>query len=361
MSSDSEVLELEFAMPLLSITEETPQQLAICDYDPEYYEPDFYFPEYGYNYNETVHGDDHWDPAEMAEPVWQSTDVATGLARWRCSECEGMTVRQCCYYCGWVICWPCHMLGKCFRVSCKCPVWYTPPRADVDVDGGTIYAGCISPEAYNVAKMVVQHTVIALPDIPEDQRPEVPESGPVLPMTICRLKLGQRSSRNGTVRVCGFTPDTIVLVGIVDKVWWVGKTRNIILNDASGRLHVRFPHNSGAAIMGPLRGRYIVIAGRARMEWSCGGWDFDAENARRIVSADEVSYHVIEACHSLLSLQRLRDLTDVEETANVAVAAEAAERVRPAARDLSINHATSSESPADISRLHQPDSSTQRP
>ena len=109
-SSASEVMELVFAMPLLSISGDQPPPLAICDYDPEDYDAEFCYPD-----TITIDGDDHWDPEEMAQPLHDG--IATGKAQWKCSECNGWTVRPCCYYCGWVICWPCHLMGKCYRLS----------------------------------------------------------------------------------------------------------------------------------------------------------------------------------------------------------------------------------------------------
>ena len=128
--------------------------------------------------------------------------------------------------------------------------------------------------------------------------------------------------------MCGFTPEAIVLVGIVEKVWWVNKTRQIMLNDATGRVHVRLPRDSGDTLLGPLRGRYVIIVGMSFMEWSSGGWDFDARVSRFVGSADEISYHAIESCHALLALQRRRGELDVEDTTVNVIAAEAAERVR---------------------------------
>ena len=110
------------------------------------------------------------------------------------------------------------------------------------------------------------------------------------------------------------------------KVWWVNKVTNIILNDATGRIHVRLPRPTRLSLFGELVGRYLMIAGMAVIEWRSGGWDFNAYGSRFVSSADEISYHIVECCHAKLSLQRLRDAKDIEETTTVVVAAEAAEK-----------------------------------
>ena len=147
-------------------------------------------------------------------------------------------------------------------------------------------------------------------------------------MTIRRLKLAQRSSRNGIIRVCGFTPEAIVLMGMVERVWWVNGTLQVMLNDATGRLHVMFPRDSGVTLSEPLQGRYVIIVGMSFLVWCSGGWDFKARVSRMVESADEVAYHTIESCHALLALQRRRDELDIEDTTVNVIAAEAVERVR---------------------------------
>ena len=89
-SSASEVLDLVYAMPLLSLGVPDAPLLAICDYDPqEYYEM------CSYPDASSIDGDDHWDPEELALPI--RTVQAIGKAHWMCNECKRWTTRAGCF------------------------------------------------------------------------------------------------------------------------------------------------------------------------------------------------------------------------------------------------------------------------
>ena len=173
------------------------------------------------------------------------------------------------------------------------------------------------------AIMVEKGITITCPDLPEDERPT--DLAPIIPITIKRMEMAQRLSRDGRIRLHGFSPKIVIIFGVVEKVWWDREVRKLILNDSTGRTYVRLIQGPGNRLNGPLRGQYVMLAGSPYRYWTGVGWDFEAYCSRR-ATADEVSYHTIESVHALLSLQRRRDELDLEDTTTIVVPPEAVER-----------------------------------
>jgi len=111
------------------------------------------------------------------------------------------------------------------------------------------------------------------------------------------------------------------LVGVVEALVEQSTMVEFQLNDASGRMKVRYYSSGEKPVKGLTAGKYVSIVGNLRTAPTA---HISAMNIRMVESADEVSYHMIEVAHACV---RLRNPSKV---ASVRAAAVAAEPITPA-------------------------------
>jgi len=133
---------------------------------------------------------------------------------------------------------------------------------------------------------------------------KVEEKQPTLPVTIRSIEVAvAQHSGDGEVLFHGAQPGMLLLVGMVESVSHQAASLEISLNDSTGRIRVR--QYGGAEPGDPLAkvvaGNYIMVAGQLRTSPTA---HITALNGRIVTSADEISYHMIEAAHAALTLQR---------------------------------------------------------
>ena len=87
----------------------------------------------------------------------------------------------------------------------------------------------------------------------------------------------------------------LVLVGLVEREMTGAVFRDFVINDATGRLPVRFFFDGGAPE--PWLGRYVEVVGRVTMTSRV---HVTAAHVRACESGDDVSYHRIAAAHAFL-------------------------------------------------------------
>jgi len=117
---------------------------------------------------------------------------------------------------------------------------------------------------------------------------------------------------DGELQFFGTEPGTIVVVGVVEGLVSQTASLEFVLNDGTGRIKVKH-YISGtrgvgqeAGLDGVSAGKYISVVGNVRTSPAV---HIGALCLRLVESADEVSYHTIEAAHAALKLQR-RGTTD---------------------------------------------------
>jgi len=137
----------------------------------------------------------------------------------------------------------------------------------------------------------------------EVKKPRQEEKMTALPVTIRQAELAMsKTSDEGDIRFHGIEAGMLLVIGVVESVSQQVGSLELVLNDSTGRIRVRYYEmESDKQIVGIEVGRYIFVAGQLRMS---PAEHISATTLRTVQSADEVSYHMIEAAHATLKLQK---------------------------------------------------------
>merc|ERR1711957_405837 len=92
----------------------------------------------------------------------------------------------------------------------------------------------------------------------------------------------------------------VLLVGIVEQLVEGAASLEFVLNDSTGRLRIRQYFTGGNEAGKVMPGQYVTVVGGIR---STPELRVSAQFVNPVVSADEVSYHVIESAHAALKLR----------------------------------------------------------
>jgi len=145
----------------------------------------------------------------------------------------------------------------------------------------------------------------------------------------------------------GSQPELLILVASVESVTKQPSNLDLVVNDATGRIRVRqflSGDTADAEHEGIEVGRYVHMFGQARSKPQP---HFVAQGIRPVRSADEVSFHAIEAAHSALRLQRgPRAAAPAQTTPVKAQAPQGADLAAPALTPPKAPEPTATEAPA---------------
>jgi biotin carboxyl carrier protein len=138
---------------------------------------------------------------------------------------------------------------------------------------------------------------------PEVKKPRQEEKMTALPVTIRQAELAMsKTSDEGDIRFHGIEAGMLLVVGVVESVSQQAGSLELVLNDSTGRIRVRYYEmESDKQIVGIEVGRYVFVAGQLRMT---PAQHISATTLRTVQCADEVSYHMIEAAHAAVKLQK---------------------------------------------------------
>ena len=117
----------------------------------------------------------------------------------------------------------------------------------------------------------------------------------------------QTLSSDGSLRIFGEEDCHVMLVGAIDQPPEVGENRiGFTLNDTTQRLRVQhfFTEDDPEASMlrGMKMGQYVRVVGKARAGEE--SLNVSSQICRPIANPDEISYHLIESCHTALKCQQ---------------------------------------------------------
>lgn len=139
-------------------------------------------------------------------------------------------------------------------------------------------------------------------EAPKKARQE--ENATCMPVTVRVLQDAiARHKDSQEVLIHGKEVAYVQLVGTVEQLKNQSATCEFVINDASGRMNVRYyGTGSGAmeAIKGVAPGRYVSIVGNLRTSPSP---HISAMTVQAVASADEISYHMIAVAHAALRLK----------------------------------------------------------
>lgn len=111
-------------------------------------------------------------------------------------------------------------------------------------------------------------------------------------------------SEAGNILIHGKEVATVILVAMVEEVVSQGSSIEILVNDSTGRLKLKYYVTEGVpeevASLHP--GQYISVAGQPRVTPSL---HVSAVALRRTRTPDEVSYHMIEVAHTGLKMAQM--------------------------------------------------------
>jgi len=126
-----------------------------------------------------------------------------------------------------------------------------------------------------------------------------------LPLTVRCIEwaVERRAEADGELRFHGSEQGVLLLVGVVEAVTRQAASIEFTLNDATGRIKARhyLSERQSGALEDLTPGRYVSAFGAVR---TAPEVHFAAAGLRLVESADEVSYHLIEAAHAALKLRR---------------------------------------------------------
>mmetsp|Transcript_151497 Transcript_151497/g.385105 ORF Transcript_151497/g.385105 Transcript_151497/m.385105 type:complete len:294 (+) Transcript_151497:67-948(+) len=136
------------------------------------------------------------------------------------------------------------------------------------------------------------------------KRPRQEEKQTCLPVTIRAMEVAvaQRAEGGDDLKFFGTEPSMLIIVAAVESVVRQSTGLELSLNDATGRIKARYfvTDPQPGHLESIVEGRYISAFGSVR---SAPAMHFAINGLRLVESADEVSYHMIEAAYAALRLQ----------------------------------------------------------
>jgi len=136
------------------------------------------------------------------------------------------------------------------------------------------------------------------------KRPRQEEKQTCLPVTIRAMEVAvaERAQGGDDLKFFGTEPSMLIIVAAVESVVRQSTGLELTLNDATGRIKARYfvTDPQPGHLESIVEGRYISAFGSVR---SAPAMHFAINGLRLVESADEVSYHMIEAAYAALRLQ----------------------------------------------------------
>jgi len=141
---------------------------------------------------------------------------------------------------------------------------------------------------------------MAAPTQEAPKRARVEEKQTCIPVTVRILQDAiARHKDSQEVLIHGTEASIIHVVGAIEALVQQSATLEFQLNDASGRMKVRYYGFDSSSVAGLVSGRYVSIVGSLR---TSPAPHISAMSLRAVETADEISYHMIEVAHAALRL-----------------------------------------------------------
>lgn len=137
--------------------------------------------------------------------------------------------------------------------------------------------------------------------VADTKQPKQEERMIVLPVTCSSIAkaVANAGGDESEIRFFGTEAGMLVLVGQVESVSQSSGSFQFTLNDSTGRVQARY--YSDMDLDSVQVGKYVTLAGQVRMSPAL---HLSVTAMRLVQSADEISYHMIEAATAALKLQR---------------------------------------------------------
>merc|ERR1719401_2152317 len=137
------------------------------------------------------------------------------------------------------------------------------------------------------------------------RRPRQEEKQSCLPVTIRAIEaaVAKRQDSGDELNFFGLELSTLIVVAVVENVVRQSTGLEVSLNDGTGRIKARYfcTDPQPGELERIAAGTYISACGNVR---AAPALHFAINGLKPIESADEVSYHMIEVAHAMLSLQQ---------------------------------------------------------
>lgn len=132
------------------------------------------------------------------------------------------------------------------------------------------------------------------------KKPRQEEKMAVLPVfcSVIAKAVAKSGGEDSEIRFFGTEPGMLLLVGQVESISQNASSLEFTLNDSTGRLKARY-YKQGSEETIEV-GKYVTIAGQIR---TAPELHISVTAMRPVQTADEISYHMIEAAHAALKLQ----------------------------------------------------------
>lgn len=133
-------------------------------------------------------------------------------------------------------------------------------------------------------------------------RARTDEAQACIPVTVRLLDTAiAKVAGDAELTIHGTQPAFVVLVGAVEALTRQATGLEFSLNDATGRIRVRYFSSDQAALAGVAAGAYVTVVGTAK---ASPAPHVSAQWVTPCASADQISYHAIEVAHAALRIQK---------------------------------------------------------
>lgn len=125
-----------------------------------------------------------------------------------------------------------------------------------------------------------------------------------VPITARIIESAIKTMESGELRIHGEEPSMVLLVGQVESLVKQAASLEFILNDSTGRVKARhfFPNQEARPEFDKLEsGSYVSVVANVRTAPTV---HLGVQFMTIVQSADEISYHMIEAAHAAVKLQQ---------------------------------------------------------
>jgi len=137
---------------------------------------------------------------------------------------------------------------------------------------------------------------------PQPKKARQEEAVTCLPVTVRMIESSVAArSGDGEIRFHGTEPGMLLLVGVIESLSQQAASIEFVLNDSTGRIRGRYyASEAESKLLGLEAGKYASVAAQVRTAPSL---HLTVTAARPVKTADDISYHMVEAAHAALKLQ----------------------------------------------------------
>jgi hypothetical protein len=153
-----------------------------------------------------------------------------------------------------------------------------------------------------------------------------------LPVTIRSIDVGTKSSEGGDLRIHGEEVGMLLVVGVVESIVKQAASFEFVVNDGTGRIKARHYFTEMKPELENVdAGKYVSLVANVR---TAPALHLGVQFMAPIDSPDVISYHMIEAAHAALKIQRAGSFPSTPAAKRMIASPQASDSGTPWGADL---------------------------